>query len=169
MSATSERNQICDLAKQHPQEALHKALSISDPWFRSQAIAWVARFTDDDPIKAAKEAAKAASECTDDYRKTAVRAWEVAALAERKLFAAAKKTLKKVLIQSRSVTPLSSRAEALFLLLQAALRIGREEASTVADELARSCGQDSHWRCKRAIRGAAKLMEGQIEPRPFFW
>ncbi|MEO7676559.1 MAG: hypothetical protein ABIV39_07350, partial [Verrucomicrobiota bacterium] len=73
MSATLQRDQAFALAKRDPQKALRKAIAIPDPWFKAQALSCVARFTDDDPIKAAPQAAKAASECTDDYKKTAVR------------------------------------------------------------------------------------------------
>jgi len=149
-------------------KTLKKAQSIPDPWFRAQALAGVARFTDSDPIKVARQAAKAASECTDDYKKTAVRAWEIAALAERKIITEARKVLRAALIQSRSIIPFSSRAEALMLLLQASFRIGHEDAKGVADELKNSCGNDSHWRCKRAVRDAGQLIEGKIEPRSFF-
>ena len=168
VSATLQRDQACALAKRDSRKALEKALDIRDPWFRSQALAWVARFTKDDPIKIAMRAAKAGSECDDDYKKTAVCAWEIAALAERKLFTEARKRLRMALSQSRGVTPLSSRAEALTLLLQAAFLIADEDAKVVADELRNSCGHDSHWRCKRAIRDAGKLAEGQLEPRRFF-
>ena len=150
-------------------EALQRAQRISDPWFRSQALAWVARYADGDAIKVARQAAKTANECEDEYKRTAVRAWAIAALAERSFFEEARKELRAALSQSRAVIPLSSRAEALMLLLHAALRIGVEDARHVADQLKNSCGQDSHWRCKRAVRDAGKLIYGEGEPRPFFW
>jgi hypothetical protein len=53
----------------------------------------VARFTDGDPVAIASEAARAAQECGDDYGKSAVRAWEVAALAERGSAAEARRSL----------------------------------------------------------------------------
>lgn len=169
MSATLQRDEAGNLAKLDPQKALEKARSIPDPWFRSQALAWVARYTEADPIKIARQAAKAAGECDDEYKKTAVRAWEIAALAERKHITEARKSLRAAVSQSRTVMPLSSRAEALMLLLQAAFRIGNEDVRLVADELKNSCGRDSHWRSKRAIRDAAKIVEGKLEPRLFFW
>jgi len=169
MSATQQRDQAADLAKRDSQEALAKARFISDPWFRSQALAWVARYTEDDPVKVASLAAKAASECDDEYKRTAVRAWEIAALAEREHVIEARRGLREAVNQSKSVTPLASRAEALMLLLQAAFRIGDEDAKWVADELKNSCGQDLHWRCKRAIRRISEFFEGQLKPRPFFW
>lgn len=169
MSATLQRDQAFALAKRDPRKALEKAQSIADPWFRAQALASVVRYTEDDPIKVARQAAKAASECDDEYKKTAVRAWEIAALAERRLVAEARKGLNAALSQSKRVTPLSSRAEALMLLLQAAFRIGHADAKGIAEELKSSCGGDSNWRCKRAVRDAGKLIAGELDARPFFW
>ncbi|MSU60198.1 MAG: hypothetical protein EXS35_18845 [Pedosphaera sp.] len=168
MSATLQRDQACILARRDARKAFEKARSIPDPWFRAQALASVARYIEDDPVKIAKQAAKAADECDDEYKRTAVRAWEIAALAERKHLSEAKKSLREAVSRSKNVTPFSSRAEALTLLLQAAFRIGEKDARLVADELKKSCGQDSHWRCKRAIRDADKFFDGQLQPRPFF-
>ena len=169
MSPTLQRDQACDFAKRDPKKALEKARAISDPWFRSQALAWVARYAEVGPIKIAREAAKAASECDDDYKRTAVRAWFIAALAERNHTAEAKRELWTAVSQSKKVTPLSSRAEALILLLQAAFQISVQDVRLVADELKSSCGRDLHWRSKRAVRDAWKLVEGELKPRPFFW
>jgi hypothetical protein len=128
----------------------------------------VARFTEDDPVKVARLAAQAASECDDGYKKTDVRAWGIAALAELDFVADAKSALREAVKQSKGVTPPASRTEAFTLLLHAAFRIGNEDARWVADELKNSCGQDSHWSSKRAIRAAGKLTEGQLKPRSFF-
>ena len=93
MSATLQRDHACNLAKQGSSKALELARSISEPWFKSQALAWVARFSEDECLKIAMQAAKAASECDDEYKRTAVRAWEIAALAKRKFLTEAKKSL----------------------------------------------------------------------------
>jgi hypothetical protein len=169
MNATLQRDQAAELAKTNPSKALEKARKIQDPWFRAQALSWVARFHDDNPMGVADEAAKAASECDDDYKRTAVRAWEIAALAERTFVSEARAALKTALGQSRSITPLSSRSEALMLLLQAAFRISERDARMIGDELEVSCGRDAHWRCKRAVRDAKNLFARDLEARPFFW
>jgi hypothetical protein len=169
MSATLQRDQASRLAKSNPKEALDKAREVSEPWFRAQALAWAARFTDSDPISIASEAAKAAGECDDDFKKSAARAWEIAALAERGCTSEARKRLNEVLRQAKDVTPLSSRSEALLLLMQAALKIGREDAENVYEALSTSCSPDDHWRCKRALRDGGKMISGELEPRPFFW
>lgn len=169
MSATLQRDQASALAKSNPKQALAKAKAVSEPWFRAQALAWVARFTDADPVAIAKLAAKAASDCDDDYKRSAVRAWEVVALAERHHQHCAKKALKAAVAIAECVQPVSSRSEALFLLLQAAFSIGREEAEWVCGRLDATCPEDEHWRCKRARRDAHQILDGESQPRPFFW
>lgn len=169
MSATLQRDQATALAKSDPTLALAKAKSVSEPWFRAQALAWVARFTDADPLTLAKMAAKAASECDDDYKRSAVRAWEIAALAERNLVADARKALKAAVRVAENVHLASSRSEALFLLFQAASSISREDAASVLGRLDALCPEEEHWRCRRARRDAHKMMEEGATPRPFFW
>jgi hypothetical protein len=145
------------------------AQSISDPWFKAQALAWILRYSTEDILSIARMAETAATECDDDYKKTAVLAWEIAAFAERKMLAEARRVLRMALSQATSVMPLASRAEALTLLLHAAIKMGSKDESVVVDELISSCEKGSHWRCKRAIRDAGKLVNGEIQPRLFFW
>ncbi|HJT13653.1 MAG TPA: hypothetical protein VJ790_13620 [Dongiaceae bacterium] len=44
MSPTDARDEAIALAKTDTATALVRARAIADPWFRSQAIAWIARF-----------------------------------------------------------------------------------------------------------------------------
>lgn len=168
MSATLQRDQVTSLARSNPKEALERAGKIDDPWFRAQSLSWVARYTDLDPIVPARQAAKAAAACDDDYKRSAVRAWEITALAERGQLAEAAKILKVSVALAKSVHPVSSRAEALFLLLQAAFSISPASAAMVGSALETSCPPE-HWRIKRALRDTRKMLDGQLEPRPFFW
>jgi len=168
-SATMQRDRACDLAKRDPDRALEQALQIRDPCFRAQALSWVARFTNSDPAEIAEQAARAASECDDAFKKTAVLAWVVASQAERNLTPAARSTLQTALQRSKTVSPLSSRSEALLLLLQAAFTISDTDAKAINDELQLACRHDSHWRCKRAVRDARRMITRENKPRPFFW
>ncbi len=169
MSATRQRDHVCTMAKSNPKKALEKAKGVSEPWFRAQALAWVARFTDSDPVLLAKLAAKAASECDDDYKRSAVRAWEIAALAERNEPDHAEHALKEAVSLAERVQPISSRSEALFLLFQAAFPIGRKQAEKVWARLEATCPEAEHWRCKRNRRDAQRILDGSREARPFFW
>lgn len=168
VSATLQRDHASTLAKSNPKKALAHARNIHEPWFRAQALSWVARFTDGDPVAIAAEAARAARGCEDDYKKSAVRAWEIAALAERDCMTVARKSLSEALALARCVEPMSSRSEALLLLVQAAFRIGRDEATRAYEILKASCPVEAHWRCKRAVRDGGKMISGELEPRPFF-
>lgn len=169
MSATLQRDQAISMAKSDPSKAHKKALQVSEPWFRAQALAAVARYSDGDPLPFATQASKAASECNDDYKRSAVRAWEISALAERDLMPEARKALDEAVKLARTVQPFSSRSHALYLLLQAAFSIGHKEASVVNDAITASCPSDEHWRCKRALRDGGKLISGVLVPRKFHW
>lgn len=168
MSSTLQRDQASAIAKANPKKALEKARKIKDPWFRAQALSSVARFTDGDPSAIAAQAAKAAAECDDDYKRAAVRAWEIAALAERKYDSKARKSLGEAMKLAKLVKPSSSRGEVFFLLLQAAFKIDQDQAIRVHVELKVACSIDEHWRCKRAVRDAEKMISGTLEPREFF-
>ena len=169
MSATTQRDRAVSLARSRPGEALKQARQIDDPWFRAQALAWVARFADMDVIRISAEAAKAAAEGRDQYQQCAVRAWEIAALAERGYKSEASKRLREALNIAKNVEPVASRGEALFLLLQAGARIARDDAENAYDMLKNLCSAERHWRCQRAVRKGAKVMSGELQPRPFFW
>lgn len=117
----------------------------------------------------ARLAAKAASECEDDYKRSAVRAWEVAALAERNLPEPAERALKAAVAVAEKVQPASSRSEALFNLFQAAFALGRHQAEWVRGRLDATCPEAEHWRCKRARKEARQMLDGEFQARPFFW
>jgi hypothetical protein len=164
-----EHYNVSSEAKSDTRKALIMARRITAPWFRAQALAWVARFADGDPSGIAREAAKAAGECDDAYKRSAVRAWEIAALAERECKTEARESLMEAVAVGREVTPMSSRSEALYLLLQAASKIGRKEAKGVYEVLVASCPVEAHWRCKRAVRDGGKIVSGELRAREFFW
>jgi hypothetical protein len=108
-------------------------------------------------------------ECDDDYKRSAVRAWEIAALAERKCLTEARNSLREALALAKRIQPPSSRSEALLLLLQAAFRIGPENAAKVYETLKASCHAEEHWRCKRALRDGGMMISEELQPRSFFW
>lgn len=165
-----QRDQVCRLAKTDPQGAHEVAKRITDPWFRAQSLSWVARFseTERDALVIARQAAKTAAECDDDYQRSSVRAWELAVLGERGHKQEAKNALKASVALAISVQPVASRCEALFLLFQAAFAIDRHSAEAVFASLEAACPRE-HWRCERALRQAEKMLAGEVAPRAFFW
>ena len=116
----------------------------------------------------ATQAAKAASECDDDYKRSSVRAWEVAALAERRFVPQARKALKEAVKLAKDVQPFSSRCEALLTLMQASVSISRDDAAAVFSDLKSACPEVEHWRCKRALRDAGKMLAGELAARVFY-
>lgn len=158
MSSTKQRDLVASLAKTDSQRALQKARKISDPWFRAQALAYVARYCDQAPISIADQAAKAAEACVDTYQQCAVRAWEIAALAERSHSKSAASRLKAVLSKVRQIEPPSSRSEALTLLINAAAYINSDAVETVAKLVVRVTDCHSHWLCDRAAVNAIGIL-----------
>lgn len=166
---TDCRDRVQQLAKTDSAAALALARSIELPWYKAQALSWIARYSETETRAVAEEAAATASRGDDAYQRVAVRAWKIAALAERELEMEARLSLNSALAEAPMVEPSGSRAEAFILLLQAALRIGVEEGNQVCAELVRNCGENTHWRCKRALKNAKKLSSGETRPRRFFW
>ena len=168
-TATTQRNHVIDICKSKNDLAHQQAKKIADPWFKTQALSWVARFNKSKTIQIAKEAEKSAEQCKDHYQKSAVLSWVIAALGEQEFKSEAKKLLNKAINLSREATPLSSRAEALITLYQASFKIDKQSTLKVKDEIETGCNPDEHWRCKRAIKNANKIHEGTFSPREFFW
>jgi hypothetical protein len=152
MSSTLQRDQVFELAKTAPQQALLKARRIPEPWFRAQALACVARCTEGDPLAIASEAAQAAADADDGYKRSAVRAWEIAALGERRHQIEARRALRNTVNSASTVQSTSSRSEALIQLLQAACAISQRDADELAKRLYATCPTTEHWRCITSFR-----------------
>jgi len=198
MSATSQRDRVAKLATTDPDKALNVARGINDPWFRAQALSHVARYVPIDAIRIATEAEQAALKCDDHFKRSAVRAWEIAALAERGMTKDALRSLHSALAEAALASPSSSRCESLLLLMHAAARISLSHSIPIADEIRKTAAGDANWRCIRSLVEAvailcyldasaamrfveslpessskskcrSKLNTGGVEPRPFFW
>ena len=167
MTPTIYRDQVADLAKTDPKKGIEIVKKISDPWFQAQAWSHLARWANE-PLRFARHATESAIKTKDDYQKSAVRAWEVVALAERGYHEQAREALKEAVELAASVTPLPSRAESLLLLFQAAFKISKDDAARVTEVLNASCAP-THWRAKRALKEAASMLSGEMPPREFFW
>ena len=83
MAATRTRDMVTRLAPSEPEAAAQLARSIDEPWFRSQALAWAARFAADDRVEPLiKEALIASYSESDAYRTVGSGAWALRALIE---------------------------------------------------------------------------------------
>lgn len=154
MRSPAIRDRVCRMARTEPVKAENLARKESDPWYRAQALAYVARYSENDTVRIAALAAETARYCKDSYCRSAVRAWEIAALAERGYLDESALALKEALSESQHAMPPSSRAEAQLLLLQASLKIDASVTTKVHDELKRTCENCKFWRCRRALRWA---------------
>jgi hypothetical protein len=199
MSNTTDRDLACRTAPRDTDRALHFARRIPDPWFRTQALACVARWAPDKQVEPlVREALRTALECDQAFGTAMVTAWPLRALIERERLAAARRALVRVLGIIPTVEPLGSRAEALDTLWHAIFPGGVQFRRLLLGAID-SCAPDAHWRAKRlyvdivstlakedgaaaelvlaqmpqgaAKRKAAKVFgEGKsISPRPFFW
>lgn len=167
MTPTIYRDEVAKLAKTDQTKAVNIAEKIKDPWFQAQAWAYVARHADK-PLVYARKAAISASKGKDDFQRSAVRAWEVAALAERGFKIQASRSLGDAVSLALKVEQVSSRSEAIFLLFQAAFKISDKDTKLVADMFVNSFSS-MHWREVRVRKYIEEMLKGNSQPREFFW
>src|SRR5262249_26851219 len=121
MSWTSDRGFVARIAARDPEQALKRARSIENPWYRCQALAHVARHGPPAIVeKIAREALLAAQEERDPYKQVAAAAWPVRALIERGRTQGLPKVLRELIVTGGTIDHPVSRLDALFLLWEAA-------------------------------------------------
>lgn len=198
MSATRSRERASQLAKTDPEAALVIARGIEDPWFRSQALAWVARFSKRGQQDILREAKAASESAGEPYKIIGASAWWVRAMAELGYSGEATREVPKLLEIASTIENPVSRLEALFLLLQAVFQVDRGR-DLVLEGLIAACQRAKSWRAGDRLREAALMLaadhpadaervieampEGKYKrqvkqrmasaqhrtPRPFFW
>lgn len=152
MSATKQRDHAIRIAPSDPEGALSQADDIEDPWFATQALSAVLRYGPEHRISVVcRRALARASECSDAYCRGAVLAWLVRALAERGHTSQATTVLDEAMRQALVSTPAGSRAEALFLLYQAAYPLGQPAVAPLFRHLTALQESSPHWRASRAL------------------
>lgn len=158
MSATNQRDHAIQIAASDPERALSQAEEIADDWFATQALAAVLRFSPENRISTVcRKALRRASLCADSYCRGAVLAWVIRALVERGLHSQATDVLHAALQEAQQACPVGSRAEALFLLYQAAYPLGGRSVEPLLRELAVLQGAEPHWRVSRALVHAGAM------------
>ena len=196
--STKLRDRASLLAHSDPKGAEGIADRIEEPWFRAQALAWVARYAGGKDVeRLAAKAFDAASQCADPYEQAASCAWVVRALIERGRHEVAMQFVEAALQAVGRAEKASSRSEALFLLFQACFDAAPEVRRSMLMALADLYDKDPHWRVERNFRDAlamardvdnelvTKLARGRDEkatlklqkalagavqePRAFFW
>jgi hypothetical protein len=201
MSTSAVRNNIIALARHNPKAALARTKNLTDPWYRSQALAWVAWLTPDDvafrPIIA--EGIRVAQGADDPYQRVGAIAWPLRALIERRMEKQAITVVKVALNSVSQIENPVSRADALFLLFQAAHPLGGQATKQLAAALVSGCSATEGWKGQHILRDTALMLastdiavanklvasmregrerrqaerliaEGQfMQPRGFFW
>lgn len=134
MSATTTRDLTMRRATTDTSAAHALARSISDPWYRCQALAWVARFAPEAQFKAIVQESLAAGKAADDpYQVVGTTAWSLAALVERGHNNEVRCLLPSLLTHAAAIVNPVSRLDALFLLWQAVFPLGIEFHRQVLD------------------------------------
>jgi len=170
MTDTQLRDKVFKLAKTNIRDAYLIIKKIKQPWFKTQALAAILRYSDNiNVLKMAKEARNTAYECDDDYKKSCVRAWEIVALAECGFKNESIKSLNEAVDLASRVQPLSSRCESLFQLFSASCHIDMKVSEKLYERMQSFCPIEEHWRAKRAMKNANEILEGKTVAREYFW
>ncbi len=158
MSPTEGRDGAVALAKTDTAAALERARAISDPWFRSQAIAWIARFAAAaEATSILKEARESSWAAEDKYRIVGSSAWRIRAMIERGEQQAAADELPDLLKCAADINQPVSRLEALFLLFQSVFEVDNCRRA-VLDALLEACHGAKSWKSGDRLREAAIML-----------
>lgn len=154
------RAKTWEMAKTDTVEAARFASTISDDWYRCQALAMVAWHTSAKPTfrRLAKEALKAAKKLPNPNRRVACSAWIIRAIARRgngELEELVQECLKDILKEENPVR----RADALFLLYEAVFSIETLRA-TVFESLWTSIAEMKSWKKGRLLSDLALVVTG---------
>lgn len=156
------RNMAQELARTNPREALRVAKSIADPWYRVQALSWVARFAPDEIADAAfGEIPSTASATRDAYQSTAVLAWPLRAAFERGRMELATAFRDESAAGIAGIEQMASRAEAIGLLFAAAFPGGPALRGPILAACSGHCPPDGHWRSVRLYRSIAAMLAAE--------
>lgn len=160
VTPTQQRDRAVKLAKSEGREALAISRSISDPWYRCQALAWVARYAPEEQYEQlVTEAFASAERAPDPFNALAASAWPVRVMIERGDAERARLALSQLLCLSKCIVHEGSRSEAVSLMLHAVLPSSALLWRPVAQELFTCVGSSQHWRARRAKREAILLID----------
>jgi hypothetical protein len=162
MSATSERERAIQAAPLDFEKALTLARKVSEPWFRCQALAWVARYAPEAKVvQLAQEAVETALLGKDAYQQVAAAAWPVRALAERGKAQKAAQLVAQLAALSAEIPHPVSRLNALFLLWQAADPLPKSVKEGVMGALVSACRAADSWQAGRTMRDLALMLASE--------
>lgn len=164
MSATQQRDLVCRLAPSDPARALGVARAIEDPWFASQALAWVARYAPEAEFSnLIKESLRVRRNESDPYRVVAPAAWAMRAIVERNHLNMLPPVIAELLMLAERIEILASRSQALFLLFQAVFPAGRKHWQPVLVSLRKASTPLISWRQRRNLLDAILIVREEDE------
>lgn len=157
--AAQVRHRVFRLARERADVALEVARGITEPFYRAQSLAAVARWIEDRRVEdIAREAIAAAQSCKDDYKRSSVMTWPIAALIQRDRRELALQTLARARHIAANATPNGSRAYALGMLLEAAWPLGGDTRRSLVEEIAAIQRGDGFWRVSTTLIDALAKM-----------
>ena len=159
MNPTDARDSAERLAPKDWRGAHELAKSADSPWYRCQALAWVARYAPEEHVEIlVEESLRAAAECAEAYRANACIAWPVRALVERGRTDRAASIVMDAAQRAASIPEPASSSEAAFLMLQAIFPAGRKYWLPVFEACWRLSASGVHWRQRRNLRDAVLMV-----------
>ncbi len=158
--------QECDVAMDMAAVDFYKALPlarvVSDPWYRCQALAGVARFAPDDRVvDVADEAYAAAKGGRNAYKISAAAAWPIRALVERGKISEAQRMLAQSLEEAGRIEQPVSKVDALELLLHATWFGSGDTRLAALEALIAACQSANSWKAGRCLRDTALLLASE--------
>jgi len=159
-SATRVRDEAARVASSNPERAVELARSISDPWFRCQALSAAARHH---PRAAARariidEAIDAANEAGDPNRVVTVSAWPIKVLTAHGQFDRVEKEVRRLLDLIATESSPVRRADALKYLFGAVVGAPRKITTRVVEALV-SAALEPLAGGRRNTKGASVLSD----------
>jgi hypothetical protein len=159
LTPTGARELAGRLALVQPEHALVVAKAIDAPWFRCQALSYVARYwPNDDYAPILKDALRAADSQDQVYNRIAVSAWPIRAYLERGKSLPAQELLLQYRQASGDIENMGSRSEAIFALFQAARPFDSDLWQPVYWALVEAAEPALSWRQLRNLKDAAAMV-----------
>jgi hypothetical protein len=143
-------------------KALRHAEKISDAWHRCQSLAAVARLAPEgDVVRVANKALDAAMLGKNGFKRVAVAAWPVRALAERAKVAHAQRVIAPLLEEAARIEHPVSKMDALAHLWQAAWPLPGAIKQPVLDALLNACQAANSWKAGRTMRDVSLIVASE--------